>query len=144
MNNQQPWLATLLRARSAREDIAKQQLGAARRAEQHAAVRARAEAERVAELSDHSPLSATAFVDRAMNHQAAAASLFQANIAVDSARESSAASLDNLVEAARARRTAEELNERHASVLRNLAKLAGERDLDEIAGRRHMMNGDRS
>ncbi|SDI82113.1 hypothetical protein SAMN05444157_0314 [Frankineae bacterium MT45] len=140
----QRWVTTLLRARAANEDLAKQRLGAARRREQETAAHAAAERRRAATRAENVVQSTPAFLASIVARQAAAATAEQAHHTAERARVAANQSLDNLVEAARGRRTAEELLERQTLAAQAQQKLASERDLDEIAAVGHakkMMGG---
>lgn len=132
------WIASLVRARSLQEDAAKQNLASAQRNSLRARDRIKYDADRVDSLiAAGAEDQATAFVAAAVARQAAAAT--------HSASISYAAQLDDEVvvrrdelgDAARARLTAEELNDRQVAVERHHAALAAQRDLDEIAARMH-------
>ncbi|SOD71334.1 hypothetical protein SAMN05892883_0870 [Jatrophihabitans sp. GAS493] len=133
----QRWVTTLLRARAANEDLAKQRLGAARRREQETAAHAASERRRASGRAENIAQSTPAFLASIVARQAAAATADQAHRTAERARVAANQSLDDLVEAARGRRTAEELLERQTAAALAHEKLAGERELDEIAAVGH-------
>lgn len=137
------WMTTLVRARQAQEDLAKQELAGAERrlARAHARVRydeSRMESLCAADAEDSAP----AFVAAAVALQAAAATHAAAVRAVGEAATAVAGRRDDLGAAARARRTAEELREQHISTELDRAAASAQRELDEIAARVHRDAGD--
>lgn len=132
------WLTALVRARELQETAAKQQLAAARRDAARAATRVRYDRERLKELAEADALeSAPAFVAAAVALQASAATHAAAVRAARAADEAVDRRRDELNEAARARRTAEELHVQHLAELASAADAVAQRELDEIAARVH-------
>jgi hypothetical protein len=132
------WLNSLVRARQLQEDAAKQRLASAQRNLSRAHVRVKYDAERIdtlvaAEAEDQ----ASAFVAAAVARQAAAATHSASIRVAAQAEQETTVRRDELGDAARARLTAEELNERHVAAERHRMALAAQRDLDEIAARMH-------
>jgi flagellar FliJ protein len=132
------WLSGLLRARQAQEDAAAQQLAVAERTARRAAAKVRYDRERLDTLRPADAVyEAPAFVATAAALQAAAAthaaSIRLAGHSADSVEERR----DELIEATRARRTAEELHERALAEAANRARRAAQSELDEIAARTH-------
>lgn len=139
------WLNSLVRARQLQEDAAKQNLASAQRSAHRAHERVRYNADRLDSLTAAgAEESATAFVAAAVALQAAAATHSAAVGCATDADGVAAERLDDLGAAARARRSAEELNERELAAERQRAAHAAQRDLDEIAARVHRAQGDRS
>jgi hypothetical protein len=133
------WLSSLVRARQLQEDSAKAQVATAQRISRSAHARVRYDADRLDSLvAADAQDSASAFVAAAVALQAAAATHAAACRAADRASTEVDLQSERLRSAARARRTAEELNERHESIER--ARLAGaaQRELDEAAARQHL------
>ncbi len=132
------WLDTLVRARQAQEDHAKQQLATAERLASRAYARVRYDEARVESLTAaRAEDSAPAFVAAAVALQAAAATHAAATRAAEEASTVVAGRRAELGEAARARRTAEEMREQHVSAELDRAAAAAQRELDEIAARVH-------
>lgn len=135
------WLVSLVRARQAQEDVAKQELATAQRLAHRAHGRVRYDAERIDSLrAAGAEGSASAFVAAAVALQAAAATHAAA---VQSAADAAAGvetRRDELGDAARARRTAEELHAQEVAVEAARASAAAQRDMDEIAARVHRDN----
>lgn len=135
------WLVSLVRARQAQEDVAKQELATAQRLAHRAHGRVRYDAERIDSLrAAGAEGSASAFVAAAVALQAAAATHAAA---VQSAADTAAGvetKRDELGDAARARRTAEELHAQEVAVELARASAAAQRDMDEIAARVHRDN----
>jgi hypothetical protein len=132
------WLTSLVRARQLQEDNAKAQLATAQRIAHSAHARVRYDAERLDSLvaADAQP-SAPAFVAAAVALQAAAATHAAASRAAVRATEEAELQRDVLRGAARARRTAEELQERQEAVERARLAHAAQLELDEVAARVH-------
>jgi hypothetical protein len=133
-----PWLTGLLRARQVQEDSAKQRLATAERLARTAHARVRYDADRLDSLREaQAEESVPAFVAAAVALQAAAATHAAASRAADQATQGVAASSAELLDAAVARRTAEELYEREVASERARAHAAAQREQDEIAARIH-------
>ncbi|HEY3736457.1 MAG TPA: hypothetical protein VGL26_03365 [Jatrophihabitans sp.] len=132
------WLSSLVRARQLQEDAAKQHLATAQRHVVRAHERVKYSADRVDSLiAAGAQDQATAFVAAAVARQAAAATHSATIRYAEQAEDEADARRDELGEAARARLTAEELNERHLATERHRAALAAQRELDEVAARIH-------
>lgn len=132
------WLNTLVRARQAQEDLAKQQLAGAERSLSRAHARVRYDESRVESLcAADAEDSAPAFVAAAVALQAAAATHAAAVRAAEEATWSVADRRDALGAAARARRTAEQMQEQHVTAELDRAAASAQRELDEIAARVH-------
>lgn len=131
------WLNSLLRARQAQEDVAKQHLASAQRASHRADAQARAERRRLEtlRLDESSAYSTSAFVAAAVALQAAAATHAAAVSAAEESQLAVAEQRDVLGDAARARRTAEELYERDRADASDRLRRAAQRELDEFASR---------
>jgi len=132
------WLASLVRARTAQEDLAKQKLAEAQRRARRAERRVKYNADRIESLIDAEAMdSAPAFVAAAVALQAAAAT----HAAAIAAAAQAVADIDtervSLAHAARARKTAETLQERELRAERERAAAAEQREIDEIAARVH-------
>jgi flagellar export protein FliJ len=135
------WLATLIRARQVQEDVAKQRLATAERLAQRAHTRVRYDADRLDSLrAADAEASAPAFVAAAVALQSAAATHSAAMQAAAQAARAVGGRREELVEAARARRTAEELREQELTVQRARAAAAAQSRLDEVAARIHRDN----
>jgi flagellar protein FliJ len=130
------WLSGLLRARQAQEDAAAQQLAAAERAARRAAARVRYDRDRLDSLRTADALyDAPVFVAAAVALQAAAATHAAAvQVAEHSARVVEERR-DDLIDAARARRSAEELHERQLHEASAKARRIAQGELDEVAAR---------
>jgi hypothetical protein len=136
------WLNSLVRARQLQEDAAKQRLASAQRNVVRAHGRVKYDAERLdsliaAEAEDQAP----AFVAAAVARQAAAATHSASIRFAVEAEDEATTRRGELGDAARARLTAEELNERQLAAERHRMALAAQRDLDEIAARMHRDGG---
>lgn len=131
------WLNGLLRARQAQEDVAKQHLATAQRASHRADAQARAERHRLETLrfDESATYSTSAFVAAAVALQAAAATHAAAVSAAEESQFAVEQRRDVLGDAARARRTAEELHERDRAEASDRLRRAAQRELDEIAAR---------
>lgn len=131
------WLNGLLRARQAQEDVAKQHLAAAQRASHRADAQERSERRRLEtlRLDESAGYSTSAFVAAAVALQAAAATHAAAVSAAEESQLAVAQQRDALGDAARARRTAEELYERDRAEASDRLRRAAQRELDEIASR---------
>ena len=134
------WLTVLVRARKAQEDVAQQHLARAEHAVRRTQARVRYDEERLDLLSAaDADLHAASFIASAVALQAAAATLAAT---VDAARDAShhaSQRRSSLHHAARARHTAEELNDR-AAVLDRIAEAAAiQREHDEVAARVHRL-----
>jgi hypothetical protein len=123
------WLSGLLRARQAQEDAAAQQLAAAERAARRAAARVRYDRDRLDSLRTADALyDAPVFV--AATHAAAVQVAEHSARVVEERR-------DDLIDAARARRSAEELHERQLHEASAKARRIAQGELDEVAARVH-------
>jgi hypothetical protein len=132
------WLNSLMRARQLQEDAAKQRLASAQRNVARANGRVKYDAERLDSLiAADAEDQASAFVAAAVARQAAAATHSASIRYAAQAEQDASVRRDELGDAARARLTAEELNERHVAAERHRMALAAQRDLDEIAARMH-------
>jgi hypothetical protein len=132
------WLNSLMRARQLQEDAAKQRLAGAQRNAHRAHGRVKYDAERIDSLiAAEAEDQATAFVAAAVARQAAAATHSASVRYAEQAEHEAGVRREELGEAARARLTAEELNERQVAAERHRMALAAQRDLDEIAARMH-------
>jgi hypothetical protein len=132
------WLDGLLRARQAQEDVAKQHLASAERSARRAAARAVGESARVDSLRiADTEFSAAAFVAAAVALQAAAATHAAAVGAAEQSRAAVGQRREELTDAARARRTAEELHERERAELGARTQRVAQREMDETAARVH-------
>jgi|KBSSwiStaDraftv2_1062776.scaffolds.fasta_scaffold07067_14 hypothetical protein len=130
------WLVSLLRARQLQEDAAKLDLAVAQRRARSARDRIRYDEQRLESLvAAEAQDSAPAFVAAAVALQAAAATHSASIRMAEHAAAVAVDRTDDLGEAARARRTAEELNERVSAAERRRALLAQQRELDEVAAR---------
>jgi hypothetical protein len=135
------WLTTLIRARQVQEDVAKQRLATAQRLAQRAHTRVRYDADRIDSLrAVDAEASAPAFVAAAVALQSAAATHSAAVRVAEEAAHAVGGRRNELVEAARARRTAEELREQELTVQRARAAAAAQSRLDEVAARIHRDN----
>ena len=132
------WINSLLRARQAQEDIARERLAHARLHAQDARLRVRAEDRRVeAMLEERSPASARAFVAAVSARQAAAATLSEARQSQAMADDQVVTRTTSVVSAARDRRSIEKLAERDAADLHTRTIGALQKELDDIGVRRH-------
>lgn len=140
------WLSSLVRARQAQEDLAKQQLATAQRLAHVAHARVRYDAERLDSLTAAGAEdSASAFVAAAAALQAAAATHAAATRAAADATRTVADRRDDLGDAACARRTAEQMHDKQVAAEQALVRAAAQRELDEVAARVHRdATGDRS
>jgi flagellar biosynthesis chaperone FliJ len=137
------WLVSLVRARQAQEDVAKQELATAQRLAHRAHGRVRYNADRIDSLrSAGAEGSASAFVAASVALQAAAATHSAAVQSAVEAVEGVATRRDELGDAARARRTAEELHAQEVAIQLARATAAAQRDMDEIAARVHRDNAE--
>ena len=130
------WLAGLLRARQAQEDVAAQRLAAAERRAHRAAARVRYDRDRLDSMRMvDTTYTAPAFVAAAAALQAAAATHAAAvQVAAQISTDEQLRRAD-LGTAAQARRTVEELHERQLAEVAAEAERAAQRELDEIAAR---------
>lgn len=131
------WLTTLVRARQAQEDVAKQRRTAAEITARRARATLRYEADRLSVMGEdlqHRTVSAFLASSAALHAAAAthAAAERQAELSARAAEDRRA----ELRAAARARRTIEQLHERHLAEERAAAQAAEQRELDEIAATR--------
>ncbi len=130
------WLAGLLRARQAQEDFAAQQLAAAERRAQRAAARVHYDRERLESLKlADATFAAPAFVAAAVALQAAAATHAAAVAVAEHSVVESQVRRGELGDAARARRSVEELHDRQVAEAEARAGRAAQAELDEIAAR---------
>lgn len=131
-------MSGLLRARQAQEDVAAQQLAAAERAARRAAAKVRYDRDRLETLRTADAIyEVPAFVAAAAALQAAAATHAASVRLAGSEQNAVAERRDELVDAARARRTAEELHERALAAAADQARRAAQSELDEVAARTH-------
>lgn len=132
------WLTSLVRARQLQEDSAKQHLATAQRIARTAHARVRYDADRLDSLiAADATDSAGAFVAAAVALQAAAATHAAASRAAERASYEVGTQRDVLTDAARARRTSEELRDRQLAVEQARLAALAQRDLDEVAARVH-------
>jgi precorrin-4 methylase len=132
------WINSLLRARQAQEDIARERLAHARMHAQDARQRVYAEDQRVAAmLEERSPASARAFVAAVSARQAAAATLSGARQTQAMADDQVVTRTTSVVSAARDRRSIERLAERDAADLHTRTIGALQKELDDIGVGRH-------
>lgn len=130
------WLTSLVRARQLQEDAAKLELATAQRRMRAARERIRYDDERLDSLTAaEAGGNASAFVAAAVALQAAAATHSASVRLAEHAATVADTRTDELGEAARARRVAEELHDRAEAAERRRALLAQQRELDEIAAR---------
>jgi hypothetical protein len=135
------WLTSLVRARQVQEDAARQRLATAQRLAHRAHARVRYDADRIDSLrAADAEASAPAFVAAAVALQSAAATHSAAVRVAEEAAHAVGGRRNELVEAARARRTAEELREQELTVQRARAAAAAQSRLDEVAARIHRDN----
>ena len=141
------WMTSLVRARQLQEEAAKQSLATAQREVISAQEQIRYNCERIDSLvAADAQDSAPAFVAAAVALQAAAATHSYSVACAAQAAQQVLARRDDLGAAARARRTAEEIEQRVQATELHLAALAAQRDLDEVAARisRDLHTGARS
>jgi flagellar export protein FliJ len=132
------WLTGLVRARQVQEDAAKQQLATAQRLAGRAHARVRYDADRLDSLMQAGAQnSAPAFVAAAVALQAAAATHAAAIRAASEAVRSVDGRRDELGDAAVARRSVEEMHDRHVALERARVLASAQRETDEIAARVH-------
>ena len=132
------WLTSLVRARQVQEDAAKQQLATAQRLASRAHARVRYDAARLDSLLQAGAQgNAPAFVAAAVALQAAAATHAAAIRAADDAVKTVDGKRGDLGDAAVARRSVEEMHDRHTAVERARAAATAQRETDEIAARVH-------
>lgn len=132
------WMSSLVRARQLQEEAAKQELATAQRRVLSAREQIRYNSDRLDSLvKADAQDSASAFVAAAVALQAAAATHSASVRYAENAAQEVDHCRNDLGEAARARRTAEELNERAVAEERHKAAVAAQRDLDEVAARVH-------
>lgn len=130
------WLTSLVRARQLQEDAARQRLATAERIKQRANARVRYDEERLESLRDvQAESSAPVFVAAAVALQAAAATHAAAVHLAAAAEADETERRGELGDAARARRSAEELADRAAVAEQVRLSRAAQRELDEIAAR---------
>lgn len=130
--NARKWLAPVLRARQAQEDVAAQQLAEARRTATHAARRLARETSRISGLSYADSESVQAFRASTAARQAAASTLSSARHRLVFAQDRVLVGEGELTEAARARRTVEKMHERDVAARITAAAAVAQRELDEI------------
>lgn len=132
------WLVSLMRARQVQEDAAKQRLASAERLAHRAHARVRYDADRIESLrTAGAEASVPAFVAAAVALQSAAATHSAAMRFADDAVQSVDSRRSELGDAARARRTAEELHEHELAAQRVRAARAAQAESDEIGARIH-------
>jgi flagellar export protein FliJ len=127
------WVATLLRARQAREDAAAQQLAVARRDLAIAQQSLRHEDERVAAMSTPRSLTVASFLASMASQSAAGATHAAAGSRVGFAYQQVELDSEHLTATARARRTVEKLSERQQAAAHSAELSSEQRQLDEIA-----------
>ena len=132
------WLPTVLRARQAQEDLAAQQVAAARRDVERAAGQLVAQQSRVAGLSLPATASVAEFQAEVAGQQAALASLAAAGNRVQFADARLAGQLNQLTEAAKSRRTVEKMQERIENTEARQALLVAQREQDDVTIARHV------
>jgi flagellar protein FliJ len=132
------WLATLVRARQLQEDSAAQQLAEAERRARRAHARLRYDTERLEALTgDQAESTVPAFVAAAVALQAAAATHAAAAASADHADTETSERRGQLLEAARARHSAEQLQERAVTVEQLRLAAVEQRNLDDVAAAIH-------
>jgi hypothetical protein len=134
------WIASVLRVRQLKEDVAKQRRAEAERVATRARHRTRYEAERLAEIGDNdedSYRTVGAFIASSAALQSAAAT-YAAAVRAEAVAESEVGVRHaELGGAAMARRSAELLRDRELEEERDRAAASAQRELDEIAARIH-------
>jgi flagellar export protein FliJ len=132
------WLTALVRARQLQEDAAQRDLAAAERLARRAHGYVRHNAERLESLStEDAKVTVPAFVAAAVALQAAAATHAAAVASAEHARVECQNRRAGLREAARARRTAEDLHEKASAVEARQRASAEQRAYDEVAAGVH-------
>ncbi|WP_375492586.1 flagellar FliJ family protein [uncultured Jatrophihabitans sp.] len=133
------WLAGLVRARSAREDVARSALATAQRDAAGARARVTRSSEYLDSLCENvdTTTTAAAFAASAASLNTAAAARAAAIFAAEQAQQVADARGVALREAAIARGAAEQLSDRLAAAERAQAARVAQRELDEVAARVH-------
>jgi flagellar biosynthesis chaperone FliJ len=126
------WLPTVLRARQAAEDLAAQQVAAARRDAELAAGQLAAQQSRLAGMALPESATVVEFHAEVAGQQAALASLSAASNRVQFADARLAGHLSQLTEAARSRRTVEKMQERIETSLAAQALSLAQREQDDV------------
>jgi flagellar biosynthesis chaperone FliJ len=138
------WIHSLLHARQAQEDIAQQRRTSAELAARRARATLRYEADRLSVMGeDLQHRTVTAFLASSAALHAAAATHAAAERQAEQATATAEQRRAELRAAARARRTVEQLHERHLAEERAAALAAEQRELDEIAARRRPAPGEK-
>ena len=132
------WLPTVLRARQAQEDLAAQQVAAARRDAELAAGQLAVQQRRVAGLAMPETGSVAEFHAEVAGQQAALASLAAASNRVQFADARLAGQLSELTEAAKSRRTVEKMQERIENSQARQALSVAQREQDDVTLARHV------
>jgi flagellar export protein FliJ len=131
--SQHRWVATLLRARQAREDAAAQQLAVAHRDLTIAVRSLRHEDERVQGMSTPRSLTVASFLASMATQSAAGATHAAAAARAGFAHQQVDRDSEQLTVTARARRTVEKLSERQQAEAHAADLSLEQRQLDEIA-----------
>ncbi len=126
------WLPTVLRARQAAEDLAAQQVAAARRDAEQAAGQLAVQQGRLAGMALPESATVTEFHAEVAGQQAALASFAAASNRVQFADARLAGQLSQLTEAARSRRTVEKMQERIETTLATQALSLAQREQDDV------------
>ena len=138
MSKHRRWLPTVLRARQAQEDLAAQQVAAARRDLELAAGQLAAQQSRVAGLALPQTTTAAEFRAEIAGQQAALASLAAAGNRMQFADARLAGQLSQLTEAAKSRRTVEKIQERIENTEAQQALSLAQREQDDVSIARHV------
>jgi flagellar FliJ protein len=138
MSRHRRWLPTVLRARQAQEDLAAQQVAAARRDLELAAGQLAAQQDRMAGLALPQTTTAAGFRAEIAGQQAALASLAAAGNRVQFADARLAGQLSQLTEAAKSRRTVEKIQERIVDTEARQALSFAQREQDDATIARHV------
>lgn len=131
------WLPTVLRARSAQEDLAARRVALARRDASLATAQRDSEQARVAALGRPATGNVAQFQAELAGQQQAAASLAASANRVMFAESRVASGLRELTDAATARRTVEKLYERDQEQQLRSATDSAQREQDEVSISRH-------
>ncbi len=131
------WLPTVLRARSAQEDMAARKVALARRDASLAAAQRDSQQTRVAALGRPATGNVAQFQAELASQQQAAATLAASTNRVMFAEGRVVAGLRELTEAATARRTVEKLQERDQELRLRAANDSAQREQDEVSISRH-------
>jgi flagellar biosynthesis chaperone FliJ len=132
------WLPTVLRARQAAEDLAAQQVAAARRDAEQAADQLAVQQSRVAGLALPETSTVAEFHAEVAGQQAALASLAAAGNRVQFADARLAGQLSELTEAAKSRRSVEKMQERIETSQAKQTLLLAQREQDDVSLARHV------